>query len=64
MYYSITATVEKKQGKSITTMQIPAFLLDATTQGITSEAHARFIAEEIINPLRMKVKVNVCVVEV
>ena len=55
MIYCITATVERKG----ITSQLPTFYLDNRVQGIMNEAHARFIAEEIINPCRVKgIKVN------
>lgn len=54
MIYCITATVEKKTKNGIQTGQVPAFFLDSRVQGITGVDHARFIGEEIINPMRLK----------
>jgi len=50
--YAITATVFHidKVKKWERSMSIPTFFLNATVQGIVSEAHAITIAEDIINP--------------
>jgi hypothetical protein len=51
--------MEKKGTDGVITMQLPTFYLDGRVQGITSENAARFIAEEIVNPLKLKtVKVH------
>jgi hypothetical protein len=49
--YAITATVHfDKVRQQQRSMSIPTFFLDATVQGIVSEAHAITIAEDVINP--------------
>ncbi len=60
MVYSCTATFEYKGVSG----QIPLFILDGRIQGIRSVEHAKFIAEEICNPAKIKgLKVNVMVIE-
>lgn len=60
MVYSCTATFEYKGVSG----QIPAFILDSRIQGIVSVEHAKFIAEEICNPAKIKgMKVHVTVIE-
>ena len=60
MIYVCAATVERKDGNGTITMQLPTFFLDSRVQGIVDEAHAEFIAIEIINPCRLNnVKVHV-----
>jgi hypothetical protein len=62
MLYTIQATITYKRSDGTITAQLPTFLLDSNIQGIKDANHAKFIAEEIINPTRNKnLKVEVSV---
>lgn len=52
MLYAVMATVTKytPNGKGFTVIQVPTFYLAKSVQGIVNDAHAKQIAEEVINP--------------
>jgi hypothetical protein len=54
MYFAISATVDtftREPNYWVGAKQVPTFYLDGSVQGITSEAHAETIAQNIVDPL-------------
>ncbi len=63
--YAITATVTREQSNGyVSNRQVPTFYLAENVQGITSEEHARRIAQDVVNPLALpRVTVSVTAVK-
>lgn len=59
--WTIQAVVLVKDAGGERAIAVPTFYLDEKVQGITGETHARQLAEEIINPLKLP-DVQVCIV--
>jgi hypothetical protein len=59
MMWSITATCTVKNNNGTVTTQIPAFLLN----GISTEAEAKQVALEIVNPTRDDAEYDICAVQ-